>query len=149
MTALELARRALVRLNTQKSACEKSERSEESPRPAIAEVASTEGTGEKSELSEEWLRWGAELRQAVAAIDAARSLPWLSPGQRGLLAAMQAVVEMYHDKRDPLLFGSADWIRSHVARWRDEASQPSQPKRVGFGVVNADGHIDTAALFPE
>ena len=59
-----------------------------------------------------------ELCHAVAVIDGALSLPWLSQEQRGVLAAMQAVVEMYDARRDPLLFGSSAWIEAHVERWR-------------------------------
>ena len=69
------------------------------------------------------LTWDAvaadrERNKVLSIIDGTLSLPWLSPAQRGVLAAMNAVVEMYHASRDPLLFGTPAWIETHISRWR-------------------------------
>ena len=64
-----------------------------------------------------------ELRQAIKVIDTTGSATWLSPGQRGVLAAMKAVVQMYYRDHDPQLFGAVNWIEAHVERWRAEHDQ--------------------------
>ena len=70
-----------------------------------------------------------ELRQVLQVLDTAASASRLSPGQRGVLAAMRAVVERYHRDRDVLLFGAVNWIEAHVGRWRAEHDQQLWKKR--------------------
>jgi len=67
--------------------------------------------------------WPAEaadvaLRQALAAVEAALSAPWLSAAQRNVVGVFRRQVQTYHAGHDPLLFGAAGWIEAHVNRWR-------------------------------
>jgi hypothetical protein len=63
---------------------------------------------------------GAELRQALAVLDAALPTAWLSTAQRNLLGIFRRQVGDYHARRDPQLFGAPAWIEAHVGHWRAE-----------------------------